>query len=297
MRSMPAIILSLLMVIPFSASNAVGIDNGEIALQFRDGDFGLERIDGAGFSLGFDADYPLWVVELYDPSAATLASDDLLPLDSRFAAPESWELSAEGDTLSLDWRDIDLGGMGLLDFTMRVVLRAGEGTARFYSDLSLDSDTLSVWAVNAPRWKLHESYGGLHIDRAALPTQGGCLVENPAETLRADYSKAMDLAPDRTGHNCTLPGGLCFQQTQLYDGESLHGLLFGTEDADGWMKRIGNLGVPEEAVVRTRFRHILRQDGATVLSWSQPYAVFVQPFTGDWVAGARAYRARVEGMP
>ena len=289
---LPCLLIALLA--PLAAS-PVTIDNGLVTASFRDGDFGLEPLTGSGINLEFDPTTPLWLITLYDSDLPELTSDDLETITSQQGGQCGSVFSANGDTLTLAWLDVDLAGQGELDVWFRILLPAGCERLRCELELALDADRHALWSITAPCMALLTEGVELPIDCAVVPTHAGCRVADPAVNLHLGLSHAADLDPTASVHNVTHPGGIAIQQYHLYNQALRAGLLYGTEDAAGWLKRIGTVGTGN--AVSIAFRHFPAQDGASSVTWRQPYPVYLKPFAGDWIDAARDYRQRIEGLP
>jgi len=273
----------------------VSISNGLVTLRFDEAAFGLEQIGAEGFDIALDPSEPLWSVHLYDPALATLDPDDLIPVSSTGGGSLSHTFSAGGDTLTLSWTGITLDDGGILDCDLTVALPIGDTRATLWSRTALHDTDLELWAINAPRFKVWEESAGLTLDRAILPLGGGCVVEDPAEQLDLDFFLGEDLDPHHSSQWITHPGMPSIQQYHLYDETGECGLLYGTVDPTGWMKRIAHWGLGN--AIRVGLRHYPPHGEGLSRTWEMPYQAFLEPFRGDWVDAALGYRERVLDMP
>jgi len=299
-KTLPALyglVPAILILLSAPALGDFSIDNGLVSLTFDETNYGLVGIAKPGLDLELHPGDPLWRVHVYDTALGTLTTADLHEFNSHDLAVRSHSLSAGEDTLTLRWEDMDLAGQGQLDFSLRVVLPAGATRAQLLSELDLDTERHALWSVTAPCFTLYATGDSYELDTAVVPLFGNALVADPADNLDLTFELADELEPHRTAHETTHPGEIALQQYHLYDAIHRQGLLYGTEDRDGWMKRISSAGADGGQGVAVQFRHFPPHDGAAAVSWSQPYPAYLEPFDGDWVDGARAYRDRVSQMP
>ncbi len=292
----PVFLLALVLLLAATAPRAeVEFGNSDVTIAFDEtAYYGLSRIDGADFSLLCDPNDSIWTVTVYDSTLDSLEVADLVTFSSRDDATRSDFLSTGGDTLTLRWTDMSLAGLDTLDLDLHVTIPTGGTRARIGVNLSLTGDHYAIWAVNAPLFSLLEMSGDFRLDTAIIPLYAGCRVRDPADSLDIDFVPADDLEPTRTNHHATHPGEVALQQYHIYDSGYDRGLLYGTEDPLGWMKRIVGIGTGD--AIRVGFRHYPPHDAGAAASWEIPYPVYLKPFAGDWIDAARDYVRRTNEL-
>jgi hypothetical protein len=263
--------------------DTVGLHNSHIGVLLRKSDATILGIwDARGWNLvayqnatGTPA-YALWSLELMPKNAEKPVGANALQ-----AAPIAYEFDESkngGATLRMKFSPVQAGDSRCA-VTAEVSLGAGDQALRWRLNAQMLDQNSSVWSVRYPFVQVRAADSDEQTNRMVIPYRRGQLNQ---------YGKAIA----RYDTVSPYPGpAVKFQFLAAYGEHTRRGFYVAAQDADGYDKQFVLQNQPSRNAVVFAIEHIPANRGVAGTSYSQPYDVVTQPFTGDWYDAARIYRA------
>ena len=238
----------------------------------------LKKIDVSGLELPEVA--PLSIDPERDDNGGGGSDDaaDLKIASLDFSDAET-ALKADGKTVVMTWKDLDVGTeKGVLD--VRAEIKLADDGKSFVFSASFDnrSKKYTVFYFDYPVIGGLGGIGGRpEADHLATPFFNGRLIRDPVG--KGLFKKDRICQPNRSGHS--------MHMDVLYNGGN--GLYLGVHDPLQYVKR-WEIASDRKRGVSWTVRNVPDNMRKVPQTWQVPYPVLVRTFDGDWYDGCQIYR-------
>ncbi|HEY9429445.1 MAG TPA: DUF6259 domain-containing protein [Gemmatimonadaceae bacterium] len=266
--------LSPLPSAPVSIENnsiRVGFDSADgrlVELVEREGGRNLVRVRAVAGPRSAADDPGVWQLKL-------LGGDTITPARAHHFDVE--RLRGER-ALSLTWKNFDIEGSRDLAVTVTVRLEGDRPLSEWRIALH-GAGALRVERVHFPRVVSIAPLG--RDERLAVPRWMGALAKDPHALLTDSAGKPRRL-------EWVYPGALSLQALALYE-ENGPGFYAASHDTMSYHKTFAVWGGADSSI-GFELAQLLENPAEPKGEWSQPYAVVIGTFHGDWITAAELYR-------